>query len=481
MTDRPATGLPPDLARWIEAATGGTVTGAERIEGGNRRQAWIVDAQRIDGAGYELFLRFDPADPAATGDVYTLWREACVYRALSPTAVAIPRLIAVHPTTQAMLTARIPGESAFHAVADEQVRTAVAADFMEALAALHRVDPAALDLGPLGPVRTLSEHIREELAIWEGLYRHTGRFDPMVELGLTWLTRNVPPDGPPVVVVHGDAGPGNFVFSDGRVQALVDWEFAHLGDAMEDLAWLSMRSVFETFPDFGARLSDYEQATGRPVDRDRIKFHRVLVQWRVAIIRHRDAGNLDSSSDATKSLMSWAVNRRLFTEALADAAELPIDTVEVPPCPPSELTWVYEAVLDQLRRVIVPRSTDPLATAKAKGLARLVKFLEACDRNAADFAAAELEDLTSVLGSRPPTLAEGRTSAAARIRAGAVADEVALGYLVRQAARDTALMRPALGVLADRHLPDLGEPDARSGAAAGSGTLAAVGASGGSA
>ena len=38
--------------------------------------------------------------------------------------------------------------------------------------------------------------------------------------------------------VHGDFGPQNILFgADHRVVALLDWEFAHMGDPLEDLAW----------------------------------------------------------------------------------------------------------------------------------------------------------------------------------------------------------------------------------------------------
>jgi aminoglycoside phosphotransferase (APT) family kinase protein len=45
-------------------------------------------------------------------------------------------------------------------------------------------------------------------------------------------------------VVHGDAGPGNFVHANGQVVAITDWEFAHLGDPAEDWSFcLTMRGV----------------------------------------------------------------------------------------------------------------------------------------------------------------------------------------------------------------------------------------------
>ena len=40
------------------------------------------------------------------------------------------------------------------------------------------------------------------------------------------------------VLLHGDFGPQNMLFdASGHLAALVDWEFAHLGDPIEDLAW----------------------------------------------------------------------------------------------------------------------------------------------------------------------------------------------------------------------------------------------------
>lgn len=41
------------------------------------------------------------------------------------------------------------------------------------------------------------------------------------------------------VLVHGDFGPQNMLFDTATLQmvALVDWEFAHAGDPVEDLAW----------------------------------------------------------------------------------------------------------------------------------------------------------------------------------------------------------------------------------------------------
>jgi tRNA A-37 threonylcarbamoyl transferase component Bud32 len=54
----------------------------------------------------------------------------------------------------------------------------------------------------------------------------------------TDLGGSLGPPGEGSVLVHGDFGPQNMLFdASGHLAALVDWEFAHLGDPIEDLAW----------------------------------------------------------------------------------------------------------------------------------------------------------------------------------------------------------------------------------------------------
>ena len=38
--------------------------------------------------------------------------------------------------------------------------------------------------------------------------------------------------------MHGDPGPGNFIHDGSRVIAFTDWEFAHVGDPLEDWVYL---------------------------------------------------------------------------------------------------------------------------------------------------------------------------------------------------------------------------------------------------
>src|SRR5437867_2026947 len=64
---------------------------------------------------------------------------------------------------------------------------------------------------------------------------------PAVEYGLWWLRERRPEPLPPVVA-HGDFRIGNTIVGPEGVRALLDWEFAHVSDPREDLAWPLVRA-----------------------------------------------------------------------------------------------------------------------------------------------------------------------------------------------------------------------------------------------
>ena len=69
-----------------------------------------------------------------------------------------------------------------------------------------------------------------------------GEPHPAFELGLRWLDEHVAarPDTP--ALVHGDFRNGNFIVGPDGIRAVLDWELAHLGDPIEDLGWLCVKS-----------------------------------------------------------------------------------------------------------------------------------------------------------------------------------------------------------------------------------------------
>ena len=454
--------LPDDVVAWIEDVAGGRVTHADRKPGGNRKEAWFVDVERGDGSVAELFLRYDRSDPAATKDPWTLHREAEVYLALQDTDVPVPRVLRVHADHQAMLSERLTGENWFSRIVDPAEQVATAKEFITILAALHRLDPRTVDL-PSAPVPpTIAAAVHRELDEMEGVVTARGGDpDPALSFSLRWLRDNVPDHDGPVVLVQGDTGPGNFMYAGGRVLAVVDWELAHFGDPMDDIAWLSLRATQEPFTDLPARLREYEQLSGHTVDDGRLRYYRVMAETKLQVMGHRPGGMAaryadteGGGGDIGNGLIYGVLHRRLWLEALADAVGIELTPAEEPPAhPPSEHHWFYGALLGQLRDVVVPRIGDPLARTRTKGFARVVKYLEQVDADGAFFAERELDDLAALLGTRPASVPEGRAAAARAARSGKLDDAEYLGCLWRRVARENELARPAMGVLADRHWP----------------------------
>ena len=65
---------------------------------------------------------------------------------------------------------------------------------------------------------------------------------PAIRLGVEWLRRHRPWMPPRQAIVHADFRNGNLLVDQGRLSAVLDWELAHVGDPMEDLAYLCLRT-----------------------------------------------------------------------------------------------------------------------------------------------------------------------------------------------------------------------------------------------
>jgi hypothetical protein len=333
-------------------------------------------------------------------------------------------------------------------VQDPEQKLSISLDLMHHLAALHNLPRAFVAARFPAVERPIAELIAEEVALWNGLYVQTGTREPLIEFGLAWLRRNIPQVQEPALIVHGDVGPGNFTFEAGKVTAMLDWELAHLGDPMEDLAWLSMRTVLQPFPDFAACIREYEAAAGRQVDIPRLYYFRVLVQWRIAIIRHRKAGE-----DVANSLMSQTLNRRLLVEAIVALSGISIPAYRRVAVPPHANNALYDTALGFLREIIAPAITDSFALTKVKSVARIVKYLQQYANLSPELSRLELADLTELLAELPASVAVGQQELAERIRAGKIAERRLLEYFTRHVGRDTQLMENGLGAVAWHPFP----------------------------
>jgi hypothetical protein len=389
--------------------------------------------------------------------------EAEIMSALGPTDVSVPPILGVHPHREAILEERVRGATWFYRIRDPAEQVRVAQDFIRNLAAWHRLDPHRLGITSLGPVRTARQHALERI---EGIrMRGTapdGSMDPLLRLSADWLERNVPDYEGPVVLVQGDTGPGNFMYADGRVTAVVDWELSHWGDPMDDIAWLSLRTVQDTFTHLPDRVAEYSTLSGHVVDEQRVWYYRLFAESTMSTLypnegpdsrRPGEEEDDKVSRDIGNGIIYRQLHRRLWLESLAAVMGLELDPPSLPE--PAELPeWHhhYAAVLGSLRS-IVPRIADPLASQWTKGVARVVKYLQDLDASGRQFAELETDEIASLLGHRPDSLRQGREDLADAARAGKVGDDAYVRYMWHKVLRDDHLMRHASGALHERTWP----------------------------
>ena len=76
--------------------------------------------------------------------------------------------------------------------------------------------------------------------------------------------------------------------------ALLDWEFSHLGDPMDDLGWWVFRGhdMAGGCGDLAAQLARWSARTGLPVDARSIEYYRafVMFRWLVSVAATLDRG-----------------------------------------------------------------------------------------------------------------------------------------------------------------------------------------------
>jgi aminoglycoside phosphotransferase (APT) family kinase protein len=453
VTSDVTSGLEPAIVAWLADVTGTEALTITRRTGGASRAGYSVDAHLADGSTRELWLRTDPGFGPQSATLYSLQREAAVYRALGPTPMRVAELVAVHPELPAFVMQRVGGDSRFAQITDGAAQESIAKQFVDQLATLHRLDPSSLDLPELGSPGVVSDHVRAEIDEWERQYAVAGGGVPVISLACCWLRAHVPADDDrwPVVLVQGDTGPGNFMFVEDRLTAVTDWELAHWGDLHDDLAWVLVRDTLERFPELEERLADYERASGFSIDAARLRYFRVLAQCRSTIGTLAGLRSRDARGEMAWQLIFNTLHSRLLAEALADAEGIALEEPIDPGLEESERSWAYDVALDDLRDVVLPALTDDFAATRVKGVARLLKYLREADRLGSAHAVLERRELGALLGREDDDIEEGRGALCAAIEGGSLGASAILRYCLHQSARDTAVMRLAMGSLAYRH------------------------------
>lgn len=200
-------------------------------------------------------------------------------------------------------------------------RETLADDLWSILGRMARLDPDEMDLDEVLEPATPATCARIQLNHWAAVFREGGIHpDPVGEAAIRWMEANMPPPAQQLTLVHGDYRVGNVLFDRfGRVAAVLDWEMAHRGDPLEDLAWsLDPRQAVDDC-ELAGGLAPYERAialwkaaSGLDVDPAALRWWQVFVALKALAIWTKSAGIYDGHTPKRPVLarLGWVLTER---------------------------------------------------------------------------------------------------------------------------------------------------------------------------
>ena len=262
---------------------------------------------RLERGGQVFVLRRGPRPPLAKS-THDMMREAKIQRLVGAAGVAVPEILAASDDLSILgvpfylmkfvdgiiITDEVPAESDS---LDRRRETSFAA--VQELARLHSVDVTSGEIAILGrPEGYLRRQVERFSSLWP-LYSQ--RELPQVDSLAAWLLDHLP-TSQAASMVHGDYRLGNLMFAADaptRVQAILDWEMATLGDPLADLGYLTA-----TYAEKGSEpnpleltsvtrqagfltrdelVEAYAQASTHSLNLDALPWYQGLALWKAAI------------------------------------------------------------------------------------------------------------------------------------------------------------------------------------------------------
>jgi aminoglycoside phosphotransferase (APT) family kinase protein len=275
----------------------------QQLAGGASKEAWAIDLETAQGTREVLMRR--AGGGAMNLEQLTLEQEFQVIQAARDAGVTVAEPIAYLPDAlgrEAFISARLHGEAVGRRVVSRPefsaARAALPERMASELARIHSVPLEGLAFLPGSRVESGARHSIERLY---NELDSVGEPHPVIELALLWLRQHEPPSSG-FTLVHGDFRIGNLMISETDLIGVLDWEFAHVGDPAEDLAWTLIRAWrfgqddkrLGGIADVTHYLETYNALTGRGITLETLFYWEVMgnVKWAVGALtqakRHLD-------------------------------------------------------------------------------------------------------------------------------------------------------------------------------------------------
>ncbi len=280
----------------------GSIVSLRRLAGGASARVYAFELEH-EGRVRSLVLRLDGAGGGTPG---SRREEHAVLGAARRAGVTVPAVHCCGDESDGLGGAwfvmdHVPGEAIARRLLRDgryaATRAALPRRLGAELARTHEIDLGHPDLAflvaraPSGddPRRFARAEVERYLQILDAF--SADQPYTLLRLVARWLECHAPAAARPVLV-HGDFRIGNVMFDEAGLSAVLDWELCHVGDPVEDLGWLCVRTWRFGNDDLAAGglcsredlVRAYEEAGGAPVEMATLRWWELFGNWKWAVI-----------------------------------------------------------------------------------------------------------------------------------------------------------------------------------------------------
>ena len=358
------------------------------------RAGWDAEVSS-DGELIPLYIR------GPRGDNYTspinMAQEAAIHRAYLANGIAVPKVIGRIDDPEALVLERLPGIINSGAIIDTDAQKKVRGEFVEIIAAIHRLPPEAFAEVGLDVPQGADAVSRNLYAASEAIFdRLIGRPWPLMRFTAGWLRRNVPQDRTRAAFINPDAG--QFLFDGDMVTGLIDFEMSSFGDPAAELAGMRLRDTSEPLGDLSALYDHYEKVSGDRISKQLIEYHTAgfcgvngFMLWPLAFTSTPEQDYMAYLN------FSVATARWSYT---AMAAHMGLRLSE-PQVPVAREMGFGQAGTHLVRQIGTLPATDDQTAYSRDSAAALALYQQRWLTYGADILDADLDDTALLIGQRP--------------------------------------------------------------------------------
>ena len=338
------------LAAWAEQTIGGRVVSIEAIA--RWRPAWNFD---LDMGDRVLALHARGERDDGIGMPYKIDYERRVHDLLEAHEVPVPHVYGYCEDPYAMVMDRLSGSVDVSFATSEEERVDVVLQYLSFLPRIYGIDLEEARAAGFTIPESPEEIGLGLLPAFEAGYdERMIHPDPVSEFLRVWLHRHCPRHRTTRRLITFDAF--QFMFAMGRITGLIDFELAHVGDPLSELAVLPVRDTIKNLGDLSTIAMAWSDITGEELDFDVLDFHTIAYNAHAVL----SAAPLIVAPPANGELMSyfgWYVNgARWAFERIAGLGGFELDVVDPPVSRPSRIprvsaSWWSGCRIEDPRRV----------------------------------------------------------------------------------------------------------------------------------